>query len=104
MTKYDVIFAPEALTQLISLEKYIAQASASSSIAARYIDELVDFCEGFCIAPERGAPRYDLLTGLRIVGYRKHTNIAIVVDFPRHTVAIVGIFHGGQSYEAALKN
>jgi toxin ParE1/3/4 len=48
----------------------------------------------------RGIKRDDVRPGLRITGYRKRVAIAFHVDEER--VNIIGIFYGGQDYEAAL--
>jgi plasmid stabilization system protein ParE len=48
----------------------------------------------------RGVARDDLLPGLRITHFRKRTIIAYLLD--REVVFIVGVFYGGQDYEAAL--
>ncbi len=45
--------------------------------------------------------RDDIRPGLRITHYRKRTVIAFEVNADQ--VAIIGVFHGGQDYEAALQ-
>lgn len=102
MTNFQVIFAPEASIQLIELENHIIEASGLPDVAARYVNGLVDFCEKLNTFPERGSRRDDLLPGLRVMGYHKRTNVAVIVDAPNQTVHVVGIFHGGQDYETTL--
>jgi plasmid stabilization system protein ParE len=46
--------------------------------------------------------RDDIRPGLRITNYRKRTVIAFAVDTDAERVEILGIFHGGQDYEAGL--
>jgi plasmid stabilization system protein ParE len=48
---WSVQFAPEALAQLVALEKRIAEAGAPIA-AARYIDAIVDCCMKLQTFPE----------------------------------------------------
>lgn len=96
---YTVQFGPEAQDQLDELEAFIA-AAASPAIAAGYVDAIVAYCESLQTFPERGTRRDDLLPGLRITSYRRRAVIAFLVDTPARTVSIVGVFYGGQDYEA----
>ena len=99
MKHYTVVFTPEAETQLVELYAYIA-AEASPEIAARFTDGIVTYCESLTSFLARGIKRDDIRPGLRITGYRKRVAIAFHVDEER--VNIIGIFYGGQDYEAAL--
>lgn len=99
MKGYTVVFAPEARDQLIALYRRIA-TDASPEIAGRYTDAVIARCEGLGTFPARGAARDDIRPGLRITSYRRRTVIAFAVEPDR--VAIIGVFHGGQDYEAAL--
>lgn len=96
---WSVQFAPEALAQLVALEKRIAEAGAPIA-AARYVDAIVDCCMQLQTFPERGVARDDLILGLRVTHFRKRAIIAYLVDSA--TVSIVGVFYGGQDYESAL--
>lgn len=99
---YGVAFSPRAREQLIALDEYIALA-ASPDIAARYTDAVADFCLSLATFPVRGIIRDDLRPGLRITNYRKRTVIAFAVETDARRVTILGIFHGGQDYEAVLQ-
>lgn len=99
---FSVHFAPEAVAQLAAIEDYIANEASSPAIAANYVDAIVDYCERFSIFPQRGMRRDDLLQGLRITNFRGSAVIAFMVDLNSETVAIVGVFYGGQDYETAL--
>ncbi len=99
---YGVAFSPRAREQLIALDEYIALA-ASPEIAARYTDAVADFCLSLATFPVRGTMRDDLRPGLRITNYRKRTVIAFAVETDARRVTILGIFHGGQDYEAVLQ-
>ncbi len=50
---YIVRFTPEAQDQLDELESHIAEAG-SPLAAARYVDAIVDCCEGLRAFPHRG--------------------------------------------------
>ena len=50
---YTVAFSPEALAQLDALEDYISDAG-SPVVAARFIDNLIRYCENLCLFPSRG--------------------------------------------------
>lgn len=97
--KYRVVFSPEAMEQLAALYSYIAQA-ASPDIAAQYTEAIVSYCESLCTFPLRGNPRDDVRPNLRVTHYKKRTIIAFDVD--SDVVSIIGVFYGGQDYEASL--
>lgn len=99
---YTVHFAPEAQDQLDAIEEYIAFASGLPVVAANFVDEIVAYCEGFETFPERGTRRNDLLPGLRMTSYRRSTMLAFRVDTDAQVIAIIGVFYGGQDYEAAM--
>ena len=97
---YTVIFTPEAQAQLKALYRYIAKA-ASPGIAQAYVEAIISYCESFQTFPLRGKVRDDIRPGLRITNYKKRAVIAFAVL--EQSVAIVGIFYGGQDYEAVLQ-
>ncbi len=97
---YKVVFAPEAQAQMAELYDYIA-AAASPSIAEHYIDAIITYCESLKLFPMRGTVRHDIRPGLRITNYKNRTAIAFTAEADR--VSILGIFHGGQDYEAILR-
>jgi len=96
---YRIVFSPEADAQLVGIYRYIAR-EASPATAERFTSVIVDYCEGFEMFPERGAKRDDLRPGLRTVGFRRSVTIAFMVG--EDIVTIVGVFYGGQGFEAAL--
>jgi toxin ParE1/3/4 len=98
---YTVVFTPEAEAQLIELYGYIA-VEASPETAARFTDGIVTYCESLSTFPVRGTRRDDVRPGLRITSYRKRVVIAFAVDADQ--VQIIGIFYGGQNYEAILQD
>lgn len=98
--RYKVAFTPEAEEQLAGLYRYIAQ-SASPERAARFTDAIVDHCESLEKFPLRGNQRDDIRPGLRITSYRRR--VVIAFNVAAGSVNIIGIFYGGQDYEAALE-
>lgn len=67
---------------------------------AVYVSAVLDFCEHLDTFPLRGTPRDDLLPGLRLITYKRRTVIAYKVEGDE--VLVLGAYHGGQDYEAAL--
>ncbi len=63
---------------------------------------MVATCEGLALFPLRGVPREDIRPGLRVTHHKGRTLIAYAVDNDTRTVSVLGIFYGGQDYEAAL--
>ena len=98
---HTVHFTPEALDQLDKLEEDISRA-ASPTVAARYVDSIMDYCEKLQTFPRRGTRRDDLRSSLRTVGFRRR--VTILLEVADDTVNIIGIYYGGQDYEAALRD
>lgn len=98
---HTVVFAPEAVEQLANLYHYIAER-ATPGIAEGYTGAIVSFCEGLSNFPHRGTRRDDIRPGLRATNYKGHAVIAFAVDDANMRVVIVGVFYGGQDYEAVL--
>lgn len=98
---YAVWFAPEAADQLEALYRYLASA-ASPAVAAGYVDAIVAHCEGLAVFPHRGTMRDDIRPGLRTSSYQKRVVIATFVDDEAQRVTILGVFYGGQDYDAIL--
>ena len=99
--KYSVVFSPEAEEQLADLYRHIAFV-VSPVIAERYVNAIITYCEALETFPLRGTQRDDLRQGLRITNYKGRTLIAFAVDAKQ--VSIIGLFYGGQDYEAALQD
>jgi toxin ParE1/3/4 len=98
---YGVVFAPEAEDDLVELYEYIAE-QGSPTIAARYTDAIVAYCEGLATFAHRGTRRDDIRPGLRITHYKRRAVVAFEVDESNDTVAILGVYYGGKDYESAL--
>ena len=102
MNHYTVAFTPEAEEQLADLYRFIA-AAASPITAERYTSAIIAHCEGMHTVPNRGTRRDDIRPGLRITSYKQRAVIAFAVDDVALMVTIIGVYYGGQNYEAALQ-
>ena len=89
------------MEQLAALYNHIADAAAAD-IANKYVDGIISYCESLHTFPIRGVLREDVRPGLRITNYKKRTVVAFEVDEQAAQVAILGLFYGGQDYEAIL--
>jgi len=95
-----VVFAPEAEAQLVALYFHIADA-ASPRIAANYTEAIVKQCESLETFPMRGSQRDDIRPGLLVFGFRRRVSIAFEVT--GEVVTILGVFYGGQNFEATFE-
>lgn len=96
---HEVIFAPEALADLVSLYDRIA-GDASPERALAYVERLQRYCLAFATFPERGMRRDELRPGLRTIGYRRRVTIAFHVTSER--VIIDRVLYGGRDVEGLL--
>ena len=96
-------FTPEAEGQLDELDDWIA-SKATDGVARRFIMAILEHVDGILVFPDSGRPRDDVRPGMRTTTYKKRTLIAYEVDESSGDVVInvVGVFHGGQNWEAAL--
>ena len=81
------------------LYDYIAAAS-SPGVALKFTDAIYDQVETLRDFPIIGTSREDILPGLRTMGFRRRVTIAFIVEPSQ--VTIVGVFYGGQDFEAIL--
>lgn len=102
MTKYAVRFAPEFDERLEIVVDYMEFHGRSEASIARYITEVYDACESYGAFPNRGTPRDDVLPGLKITHHKGDTILAFVVDEDRADVWFLGVFYGGQDWQALL--
>ena len=89
----EVIFAPEALTDLFKFSDYIAAASGAER-ARNYADRIVATCRNLTTFPERGTRRDDLRPGLRTTTYRRRVIIAFHISATQ--IVIDRILYGGR--------
>jgi toxin ParE1/3/4 len=103
MKQYGVIFTPRAERQLAQLYRYIADDGGEAR-AENYVGKIVAACHALSSFPERGAKRDNVRPNLRILGYAKSVTIAFSVNNATDTVAIHGVFYGGQDFETLLRD
>lgn len=96
-----VVFSPEAEADLLALYSSIA-SRATPAIAVGFVDQIVDFCQGFSTFPNRGTRREEIRPGLRTIGFRHQVTIAFSVE--GHIVSIIGIYYGGRDVETMLRD
>jgi plasmid stabilization system protein ParE len=102
MTKrYAVVFTPRAESQLDSLYAYIADQS-SESRAEHFVGRIVETCLNLSAFPKRGTSRDDIRPNLRTTYHAGRVTIAYSVDDAAATVAILGVYYGGQNVERIL--
>lgn len=99
--QYTVIFVPRAVRQLAHLYGYIADDGGETR-AENYVSKIVAACNALSTFPERCTRRDDVRPNLRTMGYRQSVTIAFSVNSTTETVAIHGIFYGGQNFEQIL--
>ncbi len=102
MKTYTVVFSPLAEAQLAELYRYIRQ-HATARTATRYVKAVAAHCEGLNTFPHRGARRDDVRPGIRVTNFKGSTVVVFDVDEAPMTVSILGIYYGGQDYEAQFR-
>lgn len=98
-------YTPEAQQQLDALDDWITE-KASRDVAQRFISAVLDCIDGILVFPRAGRARDDVRQGLRTTTFKKRTLIAYEVDESSGelVVNVLGVFHGGQDWEAALRD
>jgi toxin ParE1/3/4 len=98
-------YTPEAQQQLNALDDWIA-GKASREVAQRFVSAILDCIDGILVFPRAGRTRDDVRPGMRTTTFKKRTLIAYEVDESSGelVVNVLGVFHGGQDWEAALRD
>jgi toxin ParE1/3/4 len=96
-------FTPEARQQLHHLDDWITE-KASADTAQRFVSAILDHIDGIMMFPLAGRARDDVRPGMRASTFKMRTLIAYEVDESSDEVVVnvLGVFHGGQDWEAAL--
>lgn len=99
-----VTFTPEAQQQLNDLDDWITD-KASPDVAQRFVSAIFDFIDRILLFPRAGRTRDDIRPGMRTATFKKRTLFAYEVDESSGelVVNILGVFHGGQDWEAVLR-
>lgn len=102
--KGRIHYTPEAQRQLDDLDNWVASA-ASPETAQRFIRAIMGHIDAILLFPLAGRDRADIRAGMMTTTYRKRTLIAYTVDESggELVVSILGVFHGGQDWEPALR-
>ena len=79
---HKIIVSVEVRRQLDSLYDYIATA-ASPVTALRFNEAILGQLEMLRDFPNLGAPRDDVLPGLRTISFRRRVTVAFVVGAPQ---------------------
>lgn len=103
MKRHTVLFTPFAERQLAELYAYIADQGGVARAEA-YVGKIVAACRALSAFPVRGSLRDDIRPNLRMIGYGRRVTIAFSVDAESETVAIYGVFYGGQDFEVMLRD
>ena len=90
-----------AYDDLDQMLTYIVDASGFVRSAQAYIDRILARCAVLGDTPEIGRPRPDLGEGLRQVPMESAVILYIVRPSDLY---VVRIFHGGQDYEAIMRD
>ena len=95
---------PEAERQLNELDDWITKHS-STTVAQRYVSAVLEHMDGILEFPLAGRARDDIRPGMRTTTFRKRTLVAYEIAEPRGelVINIVGVFHGGQDWDDALR-
>jgi toxin ParE1/3/4 len=96
-------YTPEAQRQLDHLDDWITE-KASADVARRFISAILDHIDGILIFPLAGRARDDVRPGMWTATFKKRTLIAYEIDESSGDVVVnvLGVFHGGQDWEAAV--
>ncbi len=98
-------YTPKAQQQLDALDDWIAE-KASRDVAQRFVSAILDYVDDILVFPHAGRARDDIRPGMRTVTFKKRTLVAYEVDESsgEMVVNILGVFHGGQDWEAVLRD
>ncbi len=98
-------YTPEAQQQLNALDDWITE-KASRDVAQRFVMAILDCIDGILVFPRAGRARDDVRPGMRTTTFKKRTLIAYEVDGSSGelVVDVLGVFHGGQDWEAAFSD
>ncbi len=98
-------YAPEAERQLEEIDDWIAE-NATADTARRFVSAILEHIDGILLFPLAGRNRDDVRPGMRTATYRTRTLVAYEVDESSGelVVNILGVFHGRQDWETALRD
>lgn len=96
-------YTPEAQQHLNELDDWITKA-ASAEVARRFVSAILAHIDGILVFPLAGRARDDVRPGMRTTTFKKRTLVAYEIDESSNDVVVnvLGVFHGGQDWAAAL--
>ena len=97
--KYEIVILAEAESDLNNLFDFIADQSGAVR-AQNYVGRIEAACTKLASFPNRGAPRDDLLPGLRTLSFERRALVVYRVE--NETVSILRVFYAGRDYEREL--
>lgn len=97
-------YTPEAEQQLNDLDDWITE-KASADTARRFVRAIMEHIDQILLFPLAGRGRDDVRPGMRTTTFKERTLVAYEVDESSGelVVNILGVFHGGQDCETALR-
>ncbi len=95
----EVVFSPEAQTDLLEIYDYIAPRGGPERAFA-YVERIQASCVSLGLAPERGTRRDDIRPGLRVTGFERRVTVAFHIDEDR--VVIDRLLYGGRDLEGSV--
>lgn len=100
-----ITYTPEAQQQLHALDDWVTE-KGSADVAQRFVAAILEHIDDILVFPRAGRARDDIRPGVRTSSFKKRTLIADEVDeFAGELVVnVLGVFHGGQDWEAALRD
>ena len=104
MKEYSVFLTPDAKQDINEIYDYIAFEKGAPESAIAYIRKLRDKCYKLEYTPIRGRNRSDIREGLRVLALDKNAVAAFDVNEKQQTVRILGVFYGGQNYDAIMRD
>ncbi|AKP91461.1 type II toxin-antitoxin system RelE/ParE family toxin [Achromobacter ruhlandii] len=97
---FRVVFTPDALRDIVNMQRYFSPAGTSAT-ADGYVDGVIQACLDLAHFPRRGARRHAANPNLRFLHHQKRCTIAYSVN-DDGSVTIMGVFYGGRDYSHLL--
>lgn len=95
MAEFVVVISDRAKADIAEIVRYLVPR-AGRHVAHSYVDEIIDYCLGFSLFPNRGTV-VSTKHNMRTVGFNRQA--AIVFRVGRGQVTILRIFHRGRNIE-----
>jgi toxin ParE1/3/4 len=89
-----VDYRPEALSDLESIYDWIAEQSGHERAGA-YVDQIIDFCDGLDLFPERGKPHLEIGLDVRSLSFRRSIVVSYVIGV--ESVVVLRVYGKGRN-------